>query len=167
LYLTRAKSFHYKLLIIIFHKIRNIHMAITMRLFFQFICNIPIFYTSRYSCLCAALLLPVCSRFGRLYFMLKYFNFTLYSVVLLRYVSQIYVSACSILNILSRVLSQNLVFRKYLPGPNFLSNMYIGFISYQSFIFKCLRIKWRVVFSLYWSSTTQYLKICHANNACD
>jgi hypothetical protein len=42
---------------IIFHNVRNIHTAITMRLFIQCNCDIMTFYTNRYSCLCAAVLL--------------------------------------------------------------------------------------------------------------
>jgi hypothetical protein len=55
----KNKLFHYKLLIILFHKVRTIHTAITMRLFFQFSCNILTFYTRRCSCLCTAILLSV------------------------------------------------------------------------------------------------------------
>jgi len=50
-------------------------MTITMKSFFQCSWNIRTFYPSRYACLCAALLLSVCSRFGRLCFMLKFADF--------------------------------------------------------------------------------------------
>ena len=35
--------------------------------------------------------------------------------------------------VLSRVNLEHFVLTKYLPGPKFLSNMYIGFFAYQTF----------------------------------
>ena len=67
-----------------FRKIGYILRTITIKSFFQCIWNIRTFYTSRYACLCAALLLSVCSRFGRLYFMVECFYTFLCSVVLVR-----------------------------------------------------------------------------------
>ena len=36
-------------------------------------------------------------------------------------------------SVLSRIHSEHLVFLKYIPGPNFLSNMYIGFYCISKF----------------------------------
>ena len=87
LYLTRATQFNYKLLTIFFHRFRNKNNnGINLSIQLQYI---DFFYRSRYWCLCAALLLSVCCRFGRLYFMLKYLYPFVCSVVLIRYISQI------------------------------------------------------------------------------
>ena len=60
-----------------FRKIRCIRVTIPWDISFNI-------YTSRCTCLCAATFLSLCSRFGRLYFMLKCFYTFLCSVVLLR-----------------------------------------------------------------------------------
>jgi len=67
-----------------FRKIGYILRTITMKSFFQCSCNIRTFHTSRYACLCAVLLLSLCSRFGRFYFMVECFYTFLCSVVLVR-----------------------------------------------------------------------------------
>jgi len=47
---------------IIFHRVTSIHTAKTMKLFFQFSCNILTIYKSRCSCMCAVLLLSLSSQ---------------------------------------------------------------------------------------------------------
>jgi hypothetical protein len=47
---------------IIFHSVKNIRTANTMKLYFQFSCNLLTFYKCCCSCLCATLLLFLCSQ---------------------------------------------------------------------------------------------------------